>query len=158
MRNGGWAMRAKDSCPATGSCHRSQTISRSGTQRFACGHRAHRAFAGIRTCDLFVADETLYQLSYNPDAPRLTARGERDHCNGNSPVTFASDMKRAPDASMLTGEVSSSLISGNPVLGFPSASCRSVMIRRPAAYKAAALPAELRQHCRIQSPPAGGFR
>lgn len=73
---------------------------------------------GNRTRDLFVANETLYQLSYNPDAPRLTARGERDHCNGNSPVTFASDMSRVPEASMLTGEVSSSLISGNPVLGF----------------------------------------
>ena len=33
-------------------------------------------------------------------------------------MTFASDMSRVPDASMLTGEVSSSLISGNPVLGF----------------------------------------
>lgn len=34
--------------------------------------------------------------------PRLTARGERDHCNENSPVTFASDMSRVPEASMLT--------------------------------------------------------
>lgn len=36
-------------------------------------------------------------------------------------------------------------------MGFSSASCRSVMIRRPAAYKAAALPAELRQ--RYRNPP-----
>ena len=40
--------------------------------------------------------------------PRLTARGEHDHCNENSPVTFASDMSRVPEASMLTGEISSS--------------------------------------------------
>lgn len=36
-------------------------------------------------------------------------------------------------------------------MGSSSASCRSVTIRRPAAYKAAALPAELRQHYR--NPP-----
>lgn len=44
-----------------------------------------------------------------------------------------------------------SLIFRNPGVGFPSASCRSVTIRRPAAYKAAALPAELRQ--RYRNPP-----
>lgn len=32
---------------SNGSCRRSQTISRSGTQRFACGHWAHRASTGF---------------------------------------------------------------------------------------------------------------
>ena len=36
-------------------------------------------------------------------------------------------------------------------MGSSSASCRSATIRRPAAYKAAALPAELRQ--RYRNPP-----
>lgn len=48
-------------------------------------------------------------------------------------------------------------------MGSSSASCRSATIRRPAAYKAAALPAELRQHyrnpprlsgCRLPEKPA----
>lgn len=44
-----------------------------------------------------------------------------------------------------------SLFSRKPRMGSSSASCRSATIRRPAAYKAAALPAELRQHYR--NPP-----
>lgn len=41
-----------------------------------------------------------------------------------------------------------SLFSRKPRMGFSSASCRSATIRRPAAYKAAALPAELRRRNR----------
>lgn len=93
MRGGGWAMRAKEFLPCGRLMPSAASCSRSGTQRFACDHWSHRAFAGIRT-----RTEQFLRLSPLPVGLRKHARTPLSQCSGGIRVSPRFALKPAVDA------------------------------------------------------------
>lgn len=93
MRGGGWAMRAKEFLPCGRLMPSAASCSRSGTQRFACDHWSHRAFAGIRT-----RTEQFLRLSPLPVGLRKHARTPLSQYSGGIRVSPRFALKPAVDA------------------------------------------------------------
>ena len=140
MRGGGWAMRAKEFLPCGRLMPSAASCSRSGTQRFACDHWSHRAFAGIRT-----RTEQFLRLSPLPVGLRKHARTPLSQCSGGIRVSPRFALKPAVDALGYglrhdippgvpagCGIVSSGVRESNPQKGNPTAllPCRLRGLRR----------------------------
>ena len=86
-------MRAKEFLPCGRLMPSAASCSRSGTQRFACDHWSHRAFAGIRT-----RTEQFLRLSPLPVGLRKHARTPLSQCSGGIRVSPRFALKPAVDA------------------------------------------------------------
>lgn len=86
-------MRAKEFLPCGRLMPSAASCSRSGTQRFACDHWSHRAFAGIRT-----RTEQFLRLSPLPAGLRKHARTPLSQCSGGIRVSPRFALKPAVDA------------------------------------------------------------